>query len=105
METIRFTSEDTPLDSFKHHFWTSGTTKLVEFYRNELIPVTVIDLADAQQIEKSLNELIDTHPISIDLEWKPDEKKKITPISLFQLCSSKGVLIILNSQVKAQMST
>lgn len=98
METIRFTSEDTPLDSFKHQFWPSGTTKVVEFYPNELIPVTVLDLADAQQIEKSLNELIDTHPISIDLEWKPDEKKIITPISLFQFCSSKGVLIILNSQ-------
>ncbi|OHS96697.1 hypothetical protein TRFO_09863 [Tritrichomonas foetus] len=96
-ETISFASGNTSLDSYSDIFWDSGVTKYAEFYDSDPIKITVIDINDVNKLSSSLEDILDGHPISIDFEWKPDNKTRFNPISLFQFATSKGVLIVLNN--------
>ena len=79
-------------------YWPEGATKKVEFYTNKPVPVTFVSIEDTSHLTQLLNDLIDGHPMSIDFEWSPDYSRySNNPISLFQICSSKGVVVILNS--------
>lgn len=96
-DTIRF-STGLSLDSLDSVFWEEGTTKRVEFFTNEPVWVALVSIDDTTHLTKLLDEIDDGHPMSIDFEWEPDfSRHSQNPISLFQVASSKGVLVVLNS--------
>ena len=99
IETIRF-STGLELNDLESINWNEGISKKVEFYTGKPVTVTLVNIENTAQLQQSLANIVDGyHPISIDFEWRPDRSRYMSnPISLFQLGSSKGVLIILNSQ-------
>lgn len=98
-EKIIFSENFPTLEELNSFVWLSGERKFVEFYHNKPISVSVVDIDNTSQLSESLKNFADGHPMAIDLEWKPDRSSdSFNPISLFQLSSSNGVLIILNSQ-------
>lgn len=98
MDRIGFGEQDPSLDALGEIPWPSNTTKLVEFYPGVSVKVTVVDSQD-EGLRQILEEFADkTTPMSIDLEWRPDKKHMSNPIAVFQFCSSKGVMIVLNSE-------
>lgn len=97
VETICFSS-GLSVEDLEMIYWPEGATKKVEFYTNKPVPVTFVSIEDTSHLTQLLNDLIDGHPMSIDFEWSPDYSRySNNPISLFQICSSKGVVVILNS--------
>ena len=99
IEKVIFSKGQKSLDSLSDVPWESNTTKYVEFFKNELTRVQVIDIT-SPSLKKTLEALKDGHPISVDFEWLPDYSADSKhPISLFQFCSSKGVLIVLNAEI------
>lgn len=96
-DTIRF-STGLSLDSLDSVFWEEGTMKRVEFFIDEPVWVSLVSIDDTTHLTKLLDEIDDGHPMSIDFEWEPDfSRHSQNPISLFQVASSKGVLVVLNS--------
>lgn len=97
VETICFSSS-LSVEDLEMIYWPEGATKKVEFYTNKPVPVTFVSIEDTSHLTQLLNDLIDGNPMSIDFEWSPDYSRySNNPISLFQICSSKGVVVILNS--------
>lgn len=75
--------------------WNAEELREVEFFKDKFIKVELISI-DHPNLKNKLEYLVDGSPIALDLEWKPDKKGGKNPISLFQFCSSKGVLIVTN---------
>ena len=96
IETITFGKDETPLDEYCNIPWDSNSSKVVEFYENKPVTVIVTD-TENPKLEEILNSLVDGDKIAVDLEWKPDVQGESNPISLFQFCSSKFVVIVENS--------
>jgi hypothetical protein len=94
---IRFDSSGPGLDALATEFWPAGETKVVEFYSDTPVSVTVVDSQDPD-LPARFDTFFDDTPMSIDLEWKPDHGNSFNPISVFQFASSHGVLIVLNSE-------
>ena len=94
---ITFNNGDPELDFYSKLNWNAGELCSVCFYKNKPVSVQLIDVED-QNLENLLNNINDGHEISVDFEWKPDKTGETHPISLFQFCSSKGILIIQNSK-------
>ncbi|EAY00495.1 3'-5' exonuclease family protein [Trichomonas vaginalis G3] len=93
---ISFGPDSQQLDDLINVFWEEGETKLVDFFENTPVSVTVIS-SESDKLSECFNQFDDGNVICIDLEWKPNRNDQAHPISLFQFCSSKGVLIVPNS--------
>lgn len=84
--------------------WDAGTAKLVEFLPSALVPVRVVDISMADLLGRSLRQLPDGRPMAVSFLWgltPPRGNRRTTPgfpISVFQIASSRGVLIVLNSE-------
>lgn len=96
---IHFGSGFPTLRSYRKLFWEPNVTRLVEFFPNKLVSVTLLYSNDPELFTK-LSTLIDGNPISIDLEWAPDYIDNPNIIELFQFASSKGVIVVatINNQ-------
>lgn len=94
-EVIRFGPEHPTLRKLGEVFWEPGQTKMVEFWPDMLVPVTVL-YSDSPALGESLQALLDGKPISIDLEWTNKSAASGRLIEIFQLASSKGVYVIAN---------
>lgn len=64
----------------------------IEFFKNQFTTVQLIQ-SNNPNINKILQKINDNNPMALDLEWNPYQPKKV---DLFQICSSKGALIIKN---------
>ncbi|KAK8845827.1 hypothetical protein M9Y10_020750 [Tritrichomonas musculus] len=72
--------------------WPYNKTFVVDFYDRAQVPVTFLDSSDDEQLNKHLpNHQQET--IIIDLDWTQSN-----PLSVFEICTKKGVLIIHNSK-------
>lgn len=84
--------------------WDAGTAKLVELLPSALVPVRVVDISMADLLGRSLRQLPDGRPMAVSFLWRwipPRGNMRTTPgfpISVFQIASSRGVLIVLNSE-------
>lgn len=96
IDCIYFTSEVKDLEYFAQTPWNEGDVKSVEFFNDKLVRVEVISIENPN-LEQKLNDLIDGSEISVDFEWKPDVPTESHPFALFQFCTSKGVLIVMNN--------
>jgi hypothetical protein len=95
MEEIQFSEQDPSLQSLSAVFWIAPHSKTVSFFPGSPVCVTLLDSSDPD-LAAHLNAFAETSPMIIDLEWKPDSVAEIHPIALFQVCSSKGILIVMN---------
>lgn len=87
-----------PVAQFRMKPWIEREERIVEFYPGEQVNVNVISI-NCSKITSKLNSLKDGNPICLDLEWKPEfNENEHHPIELFQFCSSKGILVILNKE-------
>ncbi|KAH0805368.1 3'-5' exonuclease family protein [Histomonas meleagridis] len=65
-----------------------------EFFPNKITPILLVN-TDSPKLAQILNLFIDGKPIALDLEWEADHiKDSNNPIRLFQMCTSKGALLI-----------
>lgn len=94
-EVIRFGPEHPSLRKLGEVFWEPGQTKMVEFWPDMLVPVTVL-YSDSPTLGESLQALRDGKPISIDLEWTNKSAASGRFVEIFQLASSRGVSVIAN---------
>jgi hypothetical protein len=83
------------LDALADVPWPAGQSSTVEFYVGIPVPVTVVDSTDPA-LPAYLSAFADDRPMGVDLEWKPDHGNAFNPIAVFQFCSTKGVLVVLN---------
>lgn len=95
-EVIVFDENHPSLDDLSESFWNEGETKIVEFYPDTLVSVTLIS-SDSPALKDAFNNILEDSDICVDFEWKPDNKGESNPISLFQFCTSQGVLIVPNA--------
>lgn len=96
---IHFGGDNPKLRSYKKYKWLPGETRIIEFYSNENVPVTLLYSSDPSLYDK-LSTLIDGYPISIDLEWAQPWNHSPHPIELFQFSSSKGTIVVASDQNK-----
>ncbi|OHT02324.1 hypothetical protein TRFO_07142 [Tritrichomonas foetus] len=97
---IGFNQEESiPLEKYKTKAWRMNTDKNVEFFDNEFTNVLLVNYND-ENLEKLLNSYIDGNPIALDLEWKCDRGNTNNPIALYQICTSKGALLIRSPKIK-----
>ncbi|EAY15216.1 Zinc finger, C2H2 type family protein [Trichomonas vaginalis G3] len=95
-DTITFTPEIKDLAPFSTIPWNEGEIKKVEFFNEKFVSVQVISI-DNPKLEETLNGIIDGKDISVDFEWKPDVPGEDHPFALFQFCTSKGAVIVMNN--------
>ncbi|KAH0792582.1 3'-5' exonuclease family protein [Histomonas meleagridis] len=84
-EVIRFQSESDLL-SYEEVPWALSESHEVEFFTGKIFNVTLISVENPD-FEDYLIKLDDGSTIALDLEWENE-------LSLFQFCTSKGVLIV-----------
>lgn len=94
---IHFGGDHPKLHSYKKFYWQPGETRQIEFYPNQIVPVTLLYTSDPTLYDK-LSTLIDGKPISIDLEWAQPINHSPHPIELFQFSSSKGTIIVASHE-------
>ncbi|OHT10312.1 hypothetical protein TRFO_04357 [Tritrichomonas foetus] len=68
--------------------WTTEYPWAVEFFPNEFVNVTVTSI-DSVSFKDTLESFIDDKPMALDFEWHQNKE-----ISVIQICSSVGALII-----------
>lgn len=71
--------------------WNPNEERMVEFFPGEQTKVTLIHSTDKDLVQR-MEDMVDGRPMVIDFEWKAFSKEK--KISLIQICSSKGALLI-----------
>ena len=92
--TISFNNVDSSaIDQLYWQEWQINTEKSIEYFENDFINLKYVSFND--QLEQSLNWLDDRKPIAFDYQWYNDSKNQDdNQITLFQFCSSNGVLLI-----------
>lgn len=93
-ETIRFKNvEKSIIDQLYIQDWRVNTEKSIEFFEDELTIVKLVSFDD--QLDEFINWLDDGNPIAVDHQWSSKSRNQDeNSITLFQFCSSKGVLLV-----------
>ncbi|OHT01867.1 hypothetical protein TRFO_31208 [Tritrichomonas foetus] len=90
---ISFGEGKPKLRSYYKYQWNPRETRIIEFYPNQKVSVTLLYSSDPNLLETLLT-YVDGNPISIDLEWAQPYNHSPHIIELFQFASSKGVVIV-----------
>lgn len=77
--------------------WGYGTTHIRFFRELNPIPVTICTLTDPG-LDSVLNGISDGTYIAVDVKFHPNVRTERKPIAIFQFCSSRGCVILLNEQ-------
>ena len=86
---ISFTNQ-TDMTKYQEELWPMNQEVVIDFFPKAKVPVTYIDSTN-----NDIDKYLQPHKqqiVLIDLEWTPKD-----PLSLFLICSCKGLLIIHNS--------
>lgn len=93
-QVVRFNKTSPVLKAYKAFPWNLNESRYVEFFPGVFYEVTLISTR-SKNLEKYLQKIDDGQPMALDLEWKFDwGPASENEVCLFQICSSKGVLII-----------
>ena len=74
-------------------FWENDTQKIVEYFPEKRLPVT-LTTTENPELHNLLDSIDDKSTLALDFEWLPDRYGVFHPISLIQIGSSLGALII-----------
>jgi hypothetical protein len=81
-------------EAFNNVYWTDSIPRVLEFFPTFYTPVRLICVTDPA-FSEILRDLDDGSRLALDIEWQPDESPTSAHLpSVFQIASSKGVLII-----------
>ena len=94
-EILQFSNELPDINYYKDKFWNFRETKLIEFYKDQFIPVTLINSSD-ELLEEYFNEIYDGQAVSLDLEWCPYPGKSKNVIDIYQFSTLKWILLVLS---------
>lgn len=92
--TISFRNSEKPnISQFFHKLWRTGIEKTVEYFENESTIVKLVSFDES--LESQIEWIEDGQPISFDYQYSNKSRDQDeNSITLFQFCSSKGVLLI-----------
>lgn len=78
--------------------WKHGETKKVKYFAEyDPVDVTLLSVTDPS-LESSLLNLVDGDPIALDLEWRQGNGGINIPVNVYQLCTTKGCLVVHDVQ-------
>lgn len=100
LDTYLTFQDSNPID-FTSCSWPTDTSKSVDFFYDNPTLVTVVSVRNPV-LQSLLEDVVDGVPIAFECKWRREYHKNVEqPISIFQFCSSKGVLLVLNDDFEA----